>query len=1040
MHSALRFRAARGRAALGLAWVALAPLAAAPPPTELPELRPPPEYFPGAAHDPAVPAPEAVLGFKVGQRAATPAEIERCLRAWTAAAPDRTRLVEYARSHEGRPLHYVVVTAPQHLARLDQIQADLARFADPRQTSDAEAEKLLDTLRAVAWLAYTIHGDETEGSDAALAVLYHLIAGTDPDVARLREDLVIIVDPLMNPDGRERFVKMIAEHRGAQPNVDDQALVHDGYWPYGRGNHYLFDLNRDWLWAVHPESRGRLREVARWNPVLFVDAHGMGSQDTHLFSPPREPINPHIPASRARWCELFARDQAAAFDRHGLVYYTGEWHEEWYPGYSDAYVSYRGAVGILYEQARIAEDGVRRPEGRILSYGESVQHHVIGSLANLRTARAHARDLLRELRANRLRALDPAGPYAHRTFAVLPNTNASRLRVLTELLQLHGLELYRAARPFTAAAATNHLGQLVTAPNLPAGTLLIPNRQPLGHLVAAALEFDPRLSDQALREERRDLLRTGRSRLYDTTAWNLTMFFGLDALALAGDLPPGAEPYREPEPAPAPAAAPAQPVAYVFDGADDLSVPAAARLLERGVQVRVADKDFVLDQTPFARGSVVVTRLDNRTFAGDLAATVDRTANELGLGAVAVTSGLGAGDLPDLGGRHFRRLEPPRIGLLGRGRFDFTDFGSLWHTLDQRLGIRHSTLEDGAALDLARYNVLILPHAWSGTNLLSRDALKEWVRGGGTLIAIGSSVGPYIAEAAAFSKVRRLPDVLGRLAEYELAILREWLARDLRAHHVPPEQLWTHQPTPGLRYPWQAAGGAHPEEKELKRRDAWQDLFMPQGALLAGRVDTNHWLTFGCPEPIPLLADRRSVLMAAGDVEAPIRYGYLVATNAPTNSPSGGAQASVPEVQASGSVVQASGSVVQASGSEVQASGLPSSGQQVAANSTGTSEISGPAGAPAGASKDKPEPPRIGWAATPPGTTLYLRMSGLLWPEAAHRIAHTAWVTRESYGRGQIILFATPPTFRGSIRATMRVFLNAAVYGPGLGANHPLRP
>lgn len=966
---------------------------AAPPPTELKDLAPSPDFFPGATHDCSVPAPETVLGFKLGQRAASPAEIERCLKAWTAAAPDRTRLIEYARSHEGRPLYYVVVTAPHHLARLDQIQAELARYADPRQTPDNEAEKLLGNLPAVAWLAYTIHGDETEGSDAALAVLYHLIAGTDPEVARLREDLVILVDPLMNPDGRERFLKMIVEHRGALPNVDDQSLLHRGYWPYGRGNHYLFDLNRDWLWAVHPESRGRLREVARWNPVLFVDAHGMGAQDTHLFSPPREPINPHIPATRARWSELFAREQAVAFDRHGLVYYTGEWHEEWYPGYSTAYASYRGAVGILYEQARIAEDGVRRPEGRILSYGESVQHHVIGSLANLATARAHARELLRDLRANRQRALDPTGPYAHRTFAILPTANTFRLGALVELAQLHGIEVYQAARPFTAAAATNQLGQLVTATNLPAGTLLIPNRQPLGHLVAAAFEFDPRLSDRALREERQALLRLGRSRLYDTTAWNLTMFFGLDALALAGDLPAAAEPYRPPERSPGPAATLAAPVAWVFEGADDLSVTAAARLLERGVQVRVAEKDFVFDQTAFARGSVVVTRLDNRTYPDELASAVDRTARELGLRAVPVTSGLGAGDLPDLGGQHFRRLEPPRIALVGRGQFDFTDYGAIWHTLDHRLGIRHSHLEDGAALDLARYNVLILPNTWSQTNRLGLEPLKDWVRQGGTLIAIGDSTTRLTTEAAAFSKVRHLPEVLGKLADYELTILREWLARD--PDPWLPAPVWAYQPTNQLAYPWQVVGGAYPDEKELKRRDAWQARFMPQGALLACRVDTNSWLTFGCTEPLPVLADRRSVLMATDDVEAPIRYGYLTPAHAPAEKPP------APNPSPSGD---------------------------------------SPDKAPKETGQHKPEPPRIGWAVQPPGTAMYLRQSGLLWPEAAHRIAHTAWVTRESFGRGQIILFATPPTFRGAARGTTRVFLNTVVFGPGLGARHPLRP
>jgi hypothetical protein len=992
MRTALRPLLAALLAAGPLAFPPVAATAALPP-TELKDLAPPPDFFPGATYDPTVPAPEAVLGFKIGQRAATAGEIQRCLQAWTSAAPNRTRLVEYARSHEGRPLHYAVVTAPQNLARLDDLQRDLARFADPRQTPDAEAAKLLETLPAVTWLAYTIHGDETEGSDAALAVLHHLIAATDAETAKLRADLVIIVDPLMNPDGRERFVKMIAEHRGVLPNVDDQSLVHDGYWPYGRGNHYLFDLNRDWLWAVHPETRGRLREVARWNPVLLVDAHGMGSQDTHLFSPPREPINPHIPASRAGWGERFARDQATAFDRHGLVYYSGEWHEEWYPGYSDAYASYRGAVGILYEQARIAEDGVRRPEGRILSYGESVQHHVIGSLANLRTAQTNARELLQSLRDNRKLALDPAGPYGRRTFAVPPAANASRFRDFAGLARLHGFEVFQATSDFTVAVATNQLGQVVTSTNLPAGTLLIPNRQPLGHLLAAALEFDPRLSAKALDEERRELLRVGRSRLYDTTAWNLTMFFGLDALTLPTDLPPGAQPY---EPAPTTgglAQTAGQPVAYVFDGADDLSVAAAARLLERGVQVRAAEKDFEFDGRRFVRGSAVVTALDNRTFTGDLAAVVDQTARELGVRAVTVASGFGPGELADLGGRHFQRLEPPRVALLGRGRFDFTDYGSIWHTLDHRLAIRHSHLEDGAPADLGRYNVLIVPNAWSGSNQLSLDAVKDWVRDGGTLIAIGSSVGRFTAGSAGMSRVRSLPDVLGRLADYELAVLREWLGRG--SNTVPAELLWAHQPTNKLSYPWQVVDGAHPDEKELKRRDAWQALFMPQGALLAGRVDTNSWLTFGCAEPLPVLADRRSVLMAAEGVEAPIRYGYLTPASNPAES---------------------------------------------ATKDTAAADAKTEAAKKGEEKKEKPEAPRIGWAALPPGTELHLRQSGLLWPEATHRIANTACVTREGFGRGQIILFATPPTFRAATRGPMRVFLNAVVYGPGLGASHPIRP
>jgi len=972
--------------------------------TPLPGLLYTNEFFPGTTYRDSVPTPQSLLSFAIGDRAASAAEIERCLKAWVAAAPDRTRLVEYARTYENRPLHYLIVTVPAQMARLAEIEAGLAKLGDPRKCLEKEAEDLIARLPAVAWLAYTIHGDETEGSDAALAVLYHLIAAEDPAVEKLLTDVVVIVDPLMNPDGRDRFIKMIAEHRGAMPNVDDQSLLHEGYWPRGRGNHYLFDLNRDLIYGVHPETRGRLREIARWNPQLFVDAHGMGSSENHLFSPPREPINPNIPPGRKSWGEVFARDQAAAFDRHRLFYYTGEWHEEWYPGYTDGWASYRGAIGILYEQARVAEDGVRRAEGRILSYRESLYHHVIGSFANLATLQQNAKALRQYFHATRKAALDPKGPYADRTFAILPTGNRSRLCDLANLLILEGIELHRAAQDFTVPLAIDQLGRETKDRKIPAGTILIANRQPLGHLVATMLEFDPRLSPTALEEERKELLAKGESRIYDTTAWNLTMMFGLEALTLPMALPSAAEPYR-PTDAPAPllTGGTNAPIAYVIDGADDRAPAAAARLLERGLQVRVAEKPFRFDERSFARGSVVVALLDNRSFTGDLREAVVTSAQELELSAVAISSGLGPGDLPDLGGKHFKRLEPLRIALLTRGGVNPGDYGACWFVLDHHLGVRHSHVDDGGGMDLGRYNVMIIPDGRPGslsTNLVAN--LKDWVKSGGTLIAIADAAEEFVAEKAQFSKVRLLPDVLGKLGDYELAVLREWLGRTVPLPG--PEAIWSHRATPTLQYPWQAVDGEHPEEKELKKRDAWQRLFMPQGAIVASRIDTNHWLTFGCDEPLPILVGRDPILMAAEGVEAPIRYGYLTATNRPAN-PTDHAEASA------------------------------------ASNSAGTdATVRSDSPKKEGDKKEKKEPPRVGWSALPPGTEMHLRMSGLLWPEATHRVANGAYVTREPFGRGQIILFATPPTFRGAARGTMRVFLNAVVCGPGYGAAQPVRP
>ena len=989
------------------------------PPTELPGLRDTNALVPGVTYRPTIPTLETLLGFPAAERAATATEIERCLRAWTNAAPDRTRLFEYARSHEGRPLHYLFVSSPANLARLDGIEADLARLGDPRRTSEAEAREIIDRTPGVAWLAHTIHGDETEGSDAALVVLHHLLAAQDPAVDKLLENLIIAVDPLMNPDGRDRFLKMVAEHRGASPNVDHESLLHSGYWPWGRGNHYLFDLNRDWLFAVHPETRGRIREIARWNPILFVDAHGMGALDTHLFSPPREPINPNLPRRKLAWNDVFAKDQAAAFDRLGLVYYTGEWAEEWYPGYSDAWVSYRGGIGILYEQARIAADGVRRPEGRILSYRESVRHHVVGALANLATASANTKRLLADLHAARRDALDPAGNYGNRTFAVLPTANRSRLRDFTALLRLQGFELFAADRELTVPRATNQLGQLLEETKLPAGTLLIPNRQPLGHLLAAFLEFDPRLSDQAIEEERRDILRLGRSRMYDSTSWNLTMMYGLEALTLQTDLPPGSRPWPADSPAEPPVTGPVGSVAWIFDGADDLSVTVAARLLERGVQVRAADKPLTLDQTTFERGAIVVTRLDNRTFAGDLAAEITRVARETGLAARGVATGLGPGDLPDLGGGHFLLLPAPRIATLARDGVSSTDYGSVWYALDHHLGIRHSQLEARRRVDLARYNVLIIPPGGADDPELLAP-LREWVQAGGTLIAMGDGVSRFIGEKSDFGHVRQLPDVLGRLPEFELAILREWHARSGPLPGL--TNIWAHQAPARIEYPWQVTEAAHPEEKELKRRDEWQALFMPPGAFFATRLDTNHWLTAGCPEPLPILAGRGPVLMAAGGVEAPIRFGQIFAvTNLPAVTTTNSAAAD---------------KVADKAGAKATAA-ADKDGDKESDKEGATAKKDGKEGKDGKEAKDSG---RIGWSALPPNTRMNLRMSGLVWPEATHRLANTAWLTREGIGRGQIILFSSPPTFRGGARGTTRVFLNAAVLGPGFGTDPSFRP
>ena len=329
------------------------------------------------------------LGFEVGERVASPLQISNAIIGWSKQS-NRMIVKEYGKTHEGRPLYAVFISSPSNLTKLDEIKENVNLLADGLNTSANKARSIIKDLPAIAWMAYSIHGNETSGADAAIAAIYHFIASNDEETLKMLDDMLIIFDPLMNPDGRARFSKSLEQYRGTSPNYDDQSLLHTGDWPYGRTNHYFFDLNRDWIYQTQPETRGRVKLINEWRPQILLDAHEMGPQDTFMTGPPREPINKNIDNDLLKWGNIFAQDQGNAFDERNWRFYTGEWHEDLYPGYS-FYIQFRGTLGILYEQSRMAEDGVRRPEGTIQSYKESVHHQYISTMVNLKTLQKNSK-------------------------------------------------------------------------------------------------------------------------------------------------------------------------------------------------------------------------------------------------------------------------------------------------------------------------------------------------------------------------------------------------------------------------------------------------------------------------------------------------------------------------------------------------------------------------------------------------------------------------------------------------------------------------
>ena len=898
--------------------------------------------------------PSQFLDFNYGDRVASPEQITNALGKWSKQS-SKLKVVEYARTHEDRPLHAVFISSSNNLNNLNNIKNNISKLSDARKTSDREAAQIINNLPAVAWMAYSIHGNETSGADAAMGVIYHLIASKDEDILNMLDEMIIIIDPLMNPDGRARFAKNLEQYRGTAPNYDDQSLLHTGDWPYGRTNHYYFDLNRDWLYLTQPETQGRVALINQWRPQILVDGHEMGSQDTFMTGPPREPINKNIDTDLIKWGNVFAQDQATAFDENNWRFYTGEWHEDLYPGYS-FYVQFRGTLGILYEQSRMAEDGVKRPEGTIQSYKESVHHQFISTLTNLNTLLTNTKSIYKDYWDGRKYNISKESIYADKTYVILPTNNKGRLNTLVEKLMAQDIEIYQNSKPINSSNVLKQNGDIEESFVIPVGSMIIPNNQPEAPLIAAFLEFDADINEAVLIEEKQKRLRNGSSIMYDTTAFNFTMMYGLPAITVPENISNNLKPWA---PSSVIHEVNEDALMWAVDGDDDRSVAFAARLMEQDVQVRIIDKESNLSDHNLTRGSVAVIAMDNPEYK-NLYNVVKKTATDLDVSVVSIESGFGSEELPDWGGRHFRLLNKPQIAILSHEGFNSYDVGVSWWSLDHHLGIRHSQLNSSLLSygDLRRYNTIILPSGNPDISNYSKEILIDWVKQGGTLIA-NNRAARLIASSGDFGDVKLLQQTFEDNESFNIDLMREIysLNNDLNKNEVNLNRVNFE-----IDYPWESVDKTYTKD-QLQMRDKWQSLLMPSGSMVAARSDQQHWLTFGTDDLIPVLYANNPILMTGGNAEAPIRIGELIKND------------EVEEARA------------------------------------------------------------LNWSQIPQGFDLNVRMSGLVWPEASQRIANSAYLTREKIGKGQVILFSGEPNFRGSTIGTNRIWLNAVIYGSGLGTS-----
>jgi hypothetical protein len=663
-----------------------------------------------------VPSPEQFLGYRIGDRF-TPHH--RILEYFDALAKSSNLIAmrQIGTTYEDRPLVLATITSAKNLAALDAIRGDVTALARGEGDVSATAKN----RPAVVWLAFGVHGNESSSAESAMMVAYNLLT----ENVRLLDDVVVIIDPLENPDGRERYIQWFQRTRGMRPNVNPDAFEHQEPWPGGRYNHYLIDMNRDWAWQSQRETQARVAAYREWMPQVFVDFHEMSWTSSYFFPPDAKPINANLPRQVEDWLDVFGHANAAEFSRQGWPFFVAERFDLFYPGYGDSWPSLHGAIGMTYEMAGHGRAGtaIEREDGTVLTLADRAQRHFTTGITTVRTAAQHRAELLRYT-YDAARAQIDSGKS---TFLIAPGS--PNFDALIDMLQRNGIRV-ESLGAATSIRATRLDRDVTEARTFPAGTAVVSTRQPRGALANTLLEKAPAFSKGFVEEQRAKAESDEPDEFYDLTTWSLPLAMNVEAWVTTGPVTGTRELVKATPPAFRTAS-----YGYLVDGEDPRLYRFVGRLLEERVRFSVIDSSVDAGERTFARGSVVILKGNNEK---DVDARLQSIVAASGVSVVPLESGL-LGETA-LGSEKVHFVKQPKIGLVGGAGSDSTSFGMLWHTLDVDTPIPHSVLstESIAGLDLHKYEVLVFPDGNYASRLGKRglEKIKQWVNEGGTIVAV----------------------------------------------------------------------------------------------------------------------------------------------------------------------------------------------------------------------------------------------------------------------------------------------------------------
>ena len=654
-------------------------------------------------------SPEQFLGYKIGSRYTPHYKIVNYFKAVALAIPDMVKIEKYGETNEGRELLLAYVTSPSNGKQLEQIrQNNLALTGLNKSTP------VLEGTPPIVWLSYNVHGNETSSSEAAMLTIFALVDPLNTQTKEWLKNTIVIMDPCINPDGRDRYVNWFNSVRGVNADPYPKSREHSEPWPGGRSNHYNFDLNRDWAWQTQIETQQRLVKYRQWMPQIHVDFHEQGINQPYYFAPAAEPFHEVITPWQRSFQTSIGRNHAKYFDRNGWLYFTKERFDLFYPSYGDTYPTYNGAIGMTFEQGGGPRGGISvlNENNDTLTLTDRATHHYTTGLSTIEVASVNASKLVSEFK----KFFDDSrqGKGNINKAYIITTDNRDKLNAVEDLLSKNGIEYglmsssifkgmnYRTGKEETGKLKKYHLA--------------ISTSQPQSVLARVLLEPSSNLSD---------------SNTYDITAWSLPFAHDVDAYAVKD-----AVSIKKVDSIIAKSPVPPSSYGYLITYQSFQGAKILAQLLKQGVKVRFAEKPFTYKDKSYDRGTLIILKNAN---VANLQAILSKQAETSFATIDAIETGF-MDKGPDVGSGDVRLIKAPKVALVTGEQTSSLGAGEIWHMFDQSLQYPITLINatELSSIQLSDFNVVILPNGnYKGLNdRATADKLKDFVRGGGKLIAM----------------------------------------------------------------------------------------------------------------------------------------------------------------------------------------------------------------------------------------------------------------------------------------------------------------